>query len=137
MKGYGQFEHTADIGISASGGDLNELFTNFALGLFDVICDIGKVSPVREIKISINSTDLESLLVKWLNELIYIFDVKRMLFSRFYIKNISQKSLTAIASGESFDPKKHEIRLSVKAATYHQLTIKKNRQYKGKIILDV
>jgi SHS2 domain-containing protein len=137
MKRYSQFEHTADIGIKASGSDLKELFTNFALGLFDVICDMGKVLPLEEIKINISSSDLESLLVKWLNELIFIFDSKRMLLSKFDIKTVDHDSLSAVVSGEKFDLKRHEMRLSVKAATYHQLSIKKNRQYKGKIILDV
>jgi len=137
MKGYSQFEHTADIGIKASGSDLKELFTNFALGLFDVICDMRKVSPLEEIKVNISSSDLESLLVKWLNELVYIFDSKRMLLSQFDIKAVDNDSLTAVVSGEKIDPKRHELRLSVKAATYHQLSIKKNKQYKGKIILDV
>lgn len=136
-KGYSQFEHTADIGISATGSDLRELFTNFALGLFDVICDMGKVSPIEEIKVNISSSDLESLLVKWLNELVYIFDSKRMLLSQFDIKAVDHDSLTAVVSGEKIDPKRHELRLSVKAATYHQLSIKKNKQYEGKIILDV
>lgn len=137
MKRYSQFEHTADIGIKASGSDLKELFTNFALGLFDVICDMGKVLPLEEIKINISSSDLESLLVKWLNELIFIFDSKRMLLSKFDIKTVDHDSLSAVVSWEKFDLKRHEMRLSVKAATYHQLSIKKNRQYKGKIILDV
>ena len=137
MKRYSQFEHTADIGIKASGSDLKELFTNFALGLFDVICDMGKVLPLEEIKINISSSDLESLLVKWLNELIFIFDSKRMLLSKFDIKTVDHDSLSAVVSGEKFDLKRHEMRLSVKAATYHKLSIKKNRQYKGKIILDV
>ncbi|MCL5987115.1 MAG: archease [Actinobacteria bacterium] len=136
-RGYSQFEHTADIGISATGSDLRELFTNFALGLFDVICDMKKVLPRENIMINVNSYDRESLLVKWLNELIYIFDFKKMLFSKFDIKEITDTGITAVASGEKIDLKKHELRELVKAATFHQLSIKKNRQYKGKIILDV
>jgi len=138
IKGYSQFEHTADIGISATGSDLRELFTNFALGLFDVICDMGKVLPLEEIKVNISSSDLESLLVKWLNELIYIFDSKRMLLSQFDIKTVDHDSLTAVVSGEKINPKRHELRLSVKAATYHQLKVEKTGPlWQAEVIFDV
>ncbi len=136
-KRYSQFEHTADVGIRASGSDLKELFTNFALGLFDVICDVDKVVPREGIEVSIHSFDTESLLVKWLNELIYIFDSKKMLLSNFNINEISHNRMTALVKGEKIDPKVHKLRHLVKAATFHQLSIKKNKEYEGKIIIDV
>ncbi|MFH1640350.1 MAG: archease [Candidatus Omnitrophota bacterium] len=38
-KNYELIEHTADIGIKVKGKDLNQLFRNFALAMFDIIAE--------------------------------------------------------------------------------------------------
>ncbi len=130
-------EHTADAGIIAYGSDLKQAFSNAASGLFSLIVDLDSVQDTTERQIEVRANDLEGLLVEWLNELIYIFDVENILFNRFEVVEIESDRLTARAYGEKVDPIRHEVKLGVKAATYHMLRIEKNNGYKLQVIFDI
>jgi SHS2 domain-containing protein len=65
-------EHTADIGIKVYGKNLQQLYENAAYGMFSLLLDLEKVRPDKKLKISVEGGDPESLLVNWLNELIYL-----------------------------------------------------------------
>ena len=92
-KGFDILDHTADIGIIAYGVDLKQTFANAATGLFSLITDLDKVVEVTYRDIELTAPDMESLLVDWLNELVYIFDVENMLFKRFDISQLDQNWL--------------------------------------------
>jgi SHS2 domain-containing protein len=88
--------------------------------------------------LEVSSEDRDSLLVEWLNELIYLFDAKHILFNRFDIESLTHNELRATCYGEGFDPMKHKIKMGVKAATYHMLKLDKNSDgCKAQIILDI
>ena len=138
VKPFEIIDHTADIGIVVYGADLKQVFANAALGLFNLMADLDglKESVKREVELS--SEDTEVLLVEWLNELIYIFEVEHILFKRFEINELSNNSLKATCFGEKINPKQHRIKRQVKAATYHMLHLNKdNGNYKVQIIFDI
>lgn len=132
-------EHTADIGLVSYGKTLEELFENAGEGLFSILTDITKVRPSDEYKLSVSGEDLEDLFIRWLNELIYFWEVKRVLASRFSV-NIDNNSLEGLIYGESFDHNRHTIEHGVKAVTYYDFRIeydKLNEIWKAKVIIDV
>jgi SHS2 domain-containing protein len=131
-------DHTADVGIIAYGADIGELFSNAALALFSLITEPESIEEKLHLDLEVSSEDRESLLVEWLNELIYCFDVKHVLFSRFDIEVLTYSKLKATCYGEDFDPLKHKIKIGVKAATYHMLKLdNSNDSYRAQIILDI
>ena len=131
-------DHTADVGIIAYGADVEELFSNAALALFSLITELESIEEKMHLDLKVNSDDRDSLLVEWLNELIYLFDVEHILFNRFNIESLTHNQLKAICYGETFDPMKHKIKVGVKAATYHMLKLDKNGGgYKAQIIFDI
>jgi SHS2 domain-containing protein len=137
-KAFEIIDHAADVGIIAYGADVEELFSNAALALFSLITEPEIVEEKLHINLEVSSEDTDSLLIEWLNELIYCFDAKHMLFNRFDIRNVTHNELKATCYGEDFDPMKHKIKLGVKAATYHMLKLDKNGDgYKAQIILDI
>ena len=137
-KAFEIIDHTADVGIIAYGADVKELFSNAALALFSLIAESASVEEELHLNLKVRSEDRDSLLVEWLNELIYLFDVKHILFSRFEINSLTHNELKATCYGEDFDPMKHKIKTEVKAATYHMLKLDKNGDsYKAQIILDI
>ena len=137
-KTFEIIDHTADIGIIAYGADIAELFSNAALALFSLITEPKSVEEKLQLNLEVNSEDRDSLLVEWLNELIYLFDAKHILFNRFDIKSLTHNQLKATCYGESFDPIKHKIKMGVKAATYHMLKLDKNGDgCKAQIIFDI
>jgi len=137
-KTFEIIDHTADIGIIAYGKDVKELFSNAALALFSLITEPENIEEKSHLNLKVRSEDRDSLLVEWLNELIYFFDAKHILFNRFDIERLTHNELKAICYGEGFDPMKHKIKRGVKAATYHMLKLDKNNDgYKAQIILDI
>lgn len=137
-KTFEIIDHTADIGIIAYGADIAELFSNAALALFSLITEPESVEEKLHLNLEVNSEDRDSLLVEWLNELIYLFDAKHILFNRFDIESLTRNQLKATCYGESFDPMKHKIKMGVKAATYHMLKLDKNGDgCKAQIIFDI
>jgi SHS2 domain-containing protein len=137
-KAFEIIDHTADVGIIAHGADVEELFSNAALALFTLITEPESVEEKLHFNLEVSSEDRDSLLVEWLNELIYLFDVKHILFNRFDIESVTRNQLKATCYGEDFDPMKHKIKIGVKAATYHMLKLDKDGgEYKAQIILDI
>jgi SHS2 domain-containing protein len=137
-KAFEIIDHTADVGIVVYGADLVELFSNAARALFSLIIEPESVQEKLRRDLKVSSEDKDSLLVEWLNELIYVFDAEHVLFRRFVINNLSEKLLQATCYGENFDPMKHKIKIGVKAATYHMLTLDKNNEgYKAQVIFDI
>ena len=123
MKKFELIEHTADIGIRAFGNSLAEAFANAGVGLFSIIADLDSVGEGESKKISVEAQDTESLLFEWLNELIYIFDVERMLFKRFDVVKFDDRSIEATGWGEKYNALRHNIKLGVKSATYYKMEI--------------
>jgi SHS2 domain-containing protein len=137
-KTFEIIDHTADVGIIAYGADVEELFSNAALALFSLITEPERIEEKLHLDLEVNSEGRDSLLVEWLNELIYLFDVKHILFNRFEIESLTHNDLNATCYGENFDPMRHKIKIGVKAATYHMLKLEKNGGgYKSQIIFDI
>lgn len=136
--GFQFLEHTADIGIAAYGKSLEEVFVNAAKGLFSLIVDTDSIMQHTTREIELEREDVESLLVSFLNELIYIFDTDNMIFSRFEVLTLKDNHLKVKACGEKVDPSRHELKLGPKAATFHKLEIKKlNGTYEAQIFFDI
>jgi len=118
-------EHPADIGFRAFGGTLPELFAHSALAMLSIAADPAAVQPQQEYPLAVESGDRESLLVDWLNEVLYRFDGKRIAFQDFRVTQFCDTAIEAVGMGEPRDPLRHRARLIVKAVTYHQLKIER------------
>jgi SHS2 domain-containing protein len=137
-KDFEIIDHTADVGIITYGADLKQLFSNAALALFSLVTEPKSIRQELQRDVKIISEDKDTLLVEWLNELIYLFDAEHILFSRFDIERLTNDSLQASCYGENIDPLRHKIRIGVKAATYHMLKIDKDSNgYRVQIIFDI
>ena len=124
------------MGLVAYGKSLAEAFANAAYGLFSLIVEPNKVKEKESRKVTVQAQDAGSLLFNWINELIYIFEVERLLFKSFNITEFTGQSLEATCWGEKYDPSRHQLKTGVKSATYHMLKVdgEKNRV---QVIFDV
>ncbi|MEM3731545.1 MAG: archease [Candidatus Bathyarchaeia archaeon] len=141
-KGYEFLEHTADVYIAAHGKNLAEALENAAAAMFDVMTDIEKISPKTKDYVEVDAEDEYALLYSWLEALLIKFDVNGMLYSKFKILDLKQTSsgikLKAEAWGEKYNSQKHPQKVGVKAVTYHQMEIIKERgKVTLKFILDI
>jgi SHS2 domain-containing protein len=137
-KNFEYLEHTADLGFLACGKTLKALFANAAEALMEVMVSVETIQMGTQKKIDVTAPSLDSLLVRWLNELLYIFDTEGLLFRRYDIDHLDTFSLKATAMGEQVDPIRHVTKTEIKAVTYHQLYVrKKNGQWECRVILDL
>ena len=131
-------DHTADAGLVAYGATRKETFVNAAVGMFSMITNLEEVDCSHQQEIAIEADDYEELLVTWLNELLYLFDVESLLFRDFNIVRLEHNKLAATACGEKIDPLRHELKTQIKAATYHKLKLEKEEDgFSAQLILDV
>ena len=130
-------DHTADVGIVSYGSTLKETFANMAYGMFSLISDLEKVGEELCHEVEVDAPDQEALLVCWLNELLYLYSVENVIFKRFEIESLEEESLQAKVYGEKIDFSKHEILTEIKAATYHELKLKKGNGFRAQVIFDM
>lgn len=117
MGSYEIIEHTADVGIRASGASLAELFEQAALALADIEGARAAV-PAEAVPVSLEAPDAGALLVDWLNELIYLLEARGLLAS----VTVHSASEHALQADVGLAPGRPE-GLAVKAATYHRLSV--------------
>ena len=138
MKPYEPFDHTADVGLRVRGDSLPQLFENAALGLFDTIVGLDHIAPRDERAIEIDACDLEELMVNWLSELLYRFEVDGQVFAEFSVQALSPERLEATVRGEPFDLDRYPVAADIKAVTYHQLKVEqRDGQWQVSIVFDV
>ena len=131
-------DHTADIGVTAYGENLACLMANAACGMLSLIVDPHTVDSTLTREIELEEQDNVTLLVVWLNTLLYELDVNRLLFNEFDIVVSGPAKLSAVCRGEKLDLSKHSLIREVKAATYHNLGISEEKGiYSASIIFDI
>jgi SHS2 domain-containing protein len=131
-------DHPADIGFRAFGGTLPELFANAAGAMLSIAADTSNVRGSVHYDVSATGVDYESLLVNWLNEVLYWFDGKQVLFREFRIHELKTTGVRATALGEARDQARHPAKVIVKAVTYHQLRVARDGAgWVAEVYLDV
>lgn len=121
-------EHTADKGLEVEAAALPDLFATAARGLFHLMIDPDRYPATEQTELEIRAPDLEMLMVRWLNELVYQFEVHHRLFSQFEVGAVEQQDgewrLQARASYRLITPEALEWEgAPVKSVTYHGLTL--------------
>jgi SHS2 domain-containing protein len=82
--------------------------------------------------------DVESVLVDWLSEILYLHDAEGWLFREFDIQRLDDHSLAAVARGEKFLRTRHQAKPLVKAITDHQLALEKIPQgWRAQVYVDI
>ena len=140
---YEIIDHTADVGIRAFGKDINELFENTAYGMFEIIASLEDVKNELETEIEIKNDGLDNMLHDFLSELLFKYEVEKILFGKFIVKSLparpgDKKGLKGTALGEKIDLNRHRIKTEIKAVTYHQLKVKKEENHWiAEVIFDI
>jgi SHS2 domain-containing protein len=135
---YEIMEHTADVGVIAIGETLADALSWLACGMFSIVADLDTVEPRESVEFSVQSSDIDSLAVDWLNELLYRYEAEFFLPNRFDLSvDEAGTCLTARCTGERFDTERHSMATSVKAATYHGLEVSRDDGWRIQVILDV
>ena len=138
MPSFEILEHPSDLGIEAYGKSIEEIYRNAALGLMSVIAGTSKIEPREERLISISAIDRENMLVRWLTEVLYLYDAEKFLTSGVEFLIVNETLLKAKIFGEQYVESKHDLKLDIKAITYHQLKIEeRDGEWKARVFVDI
>jgi SHS2 domain-containing protein len=123
---------TSDVTFVARGSSLEEVFAAAADALLAVtLDDPASVQSRLRRSIRLREPDLELLLLRFLDELIYLRDAEELLLraARLRIEVDGEASLEGELAGELIDRSRHALAADVKAATAHELRV--TREAKG------
>jgi SHS2 domain-containing protein len=137
-EGFELIEVTADEGIHAWAPDLPGLFRAAAMGLWSLMVEPEAVRPVETVPVEVEASDRETLLVAWLNELLYLHEVKTFAAAGVHVREVTENRLRAEVRGERLDPARHRLVGHVKAVTYHGLRVEGGPGgWEARVIVDV
>lgn len=138
MEKFAFLAHTADVRMRVRGRTLAELFENAAAGMFAWRGGGGASGGAVAREVAAAGADDESLLVNWLNELLYASEKAKASFSTFSILALGNRRLHAVARGRRAARGRPYAEREIKAATYQGLRIKKGKSgFQADIIFDV
>lgn len=134
-------DHTADIGFEHAAPDPEALFEEAGRALSDTITEVDELETDRRLSVQLEASDREALMVEWLGELLFRFDVEGFLGRDFRVELEGSGdgwTLRAEARGTDLDPSRHAVKTAVKAATWHQLRVaEEDGRWTARVILDV
>lgn len=135
---YQIIDHTADLGIIVKGPDVKSLFIRAAQAMTDLMVrgDIRDKTAIRDILVE--GEDFPDLMVRWLGEILYLFEGENLMVHSIEIKSISPIQLKSTLSLSSFEPEYHQVLREIKAVTYHQISVDKSDDgWEARVIFDI
>ncbi len=131
----------ADVAFEATGKTLEEMFISAGLAVTNTqVNDLKTIKPKIEKKVELESDNIESLLVNFLQEIIFYKDAEQLLFNKIEVEIEQNKKLKLKGKlfGEKLNMKRHELLVDVKAVTWHEFRVEKTKYgWKAFVILDV
>jgi len=135
---YEFFDHAADVGIRILARSLEGLFATAARALMDWIGSAPEGRPVSGLEVRVQAEDIEDLLVRWLQELIYQFQCRHTYITEVSNVRLVGYELKATLAGIIWDENARQEYREVKAVTYHQLSVRQDQGFwEARVILDV
>lgn len=147
IKDFEIIPHTADLKIRVFGKTREELFKNALIGMFQSMRPIAPacrydenerlVCPTLTVSrdVGVNSGDIESLLVDFLSDALYLSDVHNEAYLHVTIDSLDNNRIIAHVKGieiKGFEESE------IKAVTYHDLHIvQKDGLWQTEIVFDI
>ena len=119
---------TSDLAFVAHGPTLNDVFAGAARAMLAAtVEDPDSVERCERRSVMLEEPDLELLLLRFLNELVYLRDAEELLLhpDRIAVSQNQNTSARLVGElvGERIDPARHALATDVKAATAHGLRV--------------
>ncbi len=133
MGRWEPISHTADLALHVWADDLADLFITAGRGLMSLITEPERLCATRTHPIALDASDVETLLVDWLNELLYLSECHAFGFVGAEFAALSETHLEATLQGGPWPG----YTSYVKAATFHNLAIRRTATgYETEIVFD-
>ena len=134
------FDHPADAKFQAYGRTLEEAFSNAALALVSLMWEPDKVEKAQERQVAVSGRDLEQLLVRFLGEIIYLFETRDFLVAAAEGLMIERTAhgfrLQALLRGDEHR-ERYAVFGEVKAVTYNEMRIDEGCPATVQVVVDI
>ena len=124
-------DHTADVQLHSWGSTLAEAFEQNGMAMFGYMTELDTVDIKEKHEIEAQAEDLDGLLYRFLDELLFLFSAepylicKKLVITEF---NLETFYIKCSCYGEPFDLSKHPQGTEVKAITYSAMQIVQNKE---------
>lgn len=133
---YREIEHTADRALRVWGRGLPDLFVGAARGMYRLMAELDALTSSKWQTVQLEAWDRETLLVDWLNELLFYTETEGLVFLDFGIESLDDSLVTS--SDRAEDPEgapaaslvayvggvhAPATRAHIKATTFHNLSL--------------
>ncbi len=133
MGHWQTLDHTADLALHIWADDLADLFITAAQGLMSLITDPTRLQAEQTRSLELTAPDVETLLVDWLNELLYLSECHHFGFVGATFHTLNETTLQAEVQGGPWPG----YTSYVKAATFHNLAIRRTADgYETELVFD-
>jgi SHS2 domain-containing protein len=135
MDYYKPVNHTADLAIRFFGKTLEELFTNSARALSEIVFDHPPKDHFTKTKshtIICDADDIHILYIDFLREILFYINQEYCFFYDFDVRKLSPKHLNSECYSYVLGPE--DITKEIKAVTYHNVEIKKGKDHYNALV---
>jgi SHS2 domain-containing protein len=138
LQKYKIIEHTADLGAYIYGKDMEELFINSVLTLMELLVCFESNNLSHDLPISISAEDPSDLIVRWLGEILYLFNGDSLVVTGVKILALTPQTLEATLQTCPLEGLRYEIVHEIKAVTYHQVEVlNKGNHWQARVFFDL
>jgi SHS2 domain-containing protein len=127
--------------VSVRASTLPELFREAALAFTETLTDVDTTVTASTDDVRLVAPALDDLLVEWLSELLYRFEVRNLLPVDAEM-SVTQSGdgweLRGRVASDTFDPERHTIKVAIKGVTYHQLEVRRSEEgWETSLVFDI
>ncbi len=129
-------DHVGELELEIEAPSLAELYAEAGRALARLMIgdDNSALADRDAERVEVRASDPEALLAEWLNELIFLSEIRRRAYTYFSIESVGRDALVASIRGIPIE----QIHTAVKAATLHAIRIEKtDAGYRASVVLDV
>jgi SHS2 domain-containing protein len=129
-------EHTGEVRLEVVAASCEELFAEAGRALAELM--LGETPEVLELSpeqvVEVSAGDRAALLVEWLNELVYLSETCKQVFTRVRVERVDDTHLRARVAGVAPET----LKTAVKAATLHRVSVEPTEgKWRATVVLDV
>ena len=145
-----ELAHTSEIGLRAHAATLGDLFGCLARAMIDLTGaqlddEADEEAESLTLEVDVSAVDVESLLVDWLNEVLYLHEVTGVVPERVTVHDITPPTLQAREIRATVAGRRGRglPDLQIKAVTYHQLAVAQQNtaepdgEWKAEVFFDI
>jgi len=138
--GVHPIEHTADLGFEVEAASLEECFALTAVALFRSFMPTRPPSGAQQMTMDVEASEagMEELLVAWLEELLYLSEVRQLVFQTIEVTAVKQAKVIGRITGWHAGEGTRYTGSAVKGITRHGLSLEHvGSAWRARVFVDV